>query len=105
LVLLLLDLLLRYKVGKAAVTEGRGGKAGRFYPFIAIVMDAFSVYSFLGTAITNFHTGELGFMEDVAALLVDFSSLVAMTELVISVFAGRRIAARIAAGKAAKEGR
>ncbi|MBE6045876.1 MAG: hypothetical protein E7221_04150 [Clostridiales bacterium] len=93
---LMIDLLMRFYVGRAAIIEGRGRKKSIFYLILASVMIVFLGISIVRRAIVWFIPDETGIMKDLmdtagVSQILDLTSLFALIQVIVSAIMVRRL--------------
>jgi hypothetical protein len=93
---LMIDLLMRFYVGRAAILEGRGNKKGSFYLIISAVVVALLCMSIVRRAIVWFIPDETGIMKDLmdaagVSQILDLTSLFALIQVIVSAIMVRRL--------------
>lgn len=83
LVLAVLDIMLRFYIGRAARAEAAGKQKGNAYVVFAFLIFGFQAIGLLVTIIQLFRVGLMGntILDTVASLLVELSSTIIMGEL------------------------
>jgi len=86
--LLAVDLSLRCFVGLSAAAEGKGKKRGNLYVIVAMFMTLFSIFSMVSSFIPS--TYFFSMTDRIITIIVEFTSLMAMLELIISAIIVKR---------------
>lgn len=83
LVLAVLDIILRFHIGRAARAEAAGKRKGNAYVVFAFLIFGFQTIGFLFTVVQLFRVGLMGntILDTAASLLVELGSTVIMGEL------------------------
>ena len=101
--LMLLFLAVRTYVGMSAISEGRGKRPRRFYLLLAIFMIIGSIYSFCSNLLAVGAPEQLGALtrdQSISALIIELTSMIMMTQMVVSAVKIRKLRD---AGKHAKD--
>lgn len=88
--LLTFDLGLRFYVGLSARAEGKGKRGGKLYLVITVLLIASYLYT-IPQDILVFSRGRETFLDTIASLFIDLTSLITLVWLLIAAIRSRRL--------------